>query len=320
MIFVTLLIGVLVLVLVVMAMGPLESLGWWSDKGAEKAAATIEQLREEHEKAHEKPSCSRYVVYLSGIGAIDGESRPPEEEPFIAAIRAGTPDACLITDVFPYSVSNQGLTAQRPLSRLWKKIEQARFKNPEAMLAMLVNLRNAIQLFVSADRRYGPTYNIGTAQQVLESLLRHGYRLGSGVPVTLVGWSGGAQISVGAAWYLGLTKIPLELISIGGMMSDDYGLDRLRHVYHLRGTNDPFEKLGWVMFAGRWPIAVGSPWSRATKEGRITIYDIGPMQHNVKDHYFDPEAFAPDGRSYLQVTSDAVVALLNGTEVKVIPT
>ncbi|MCB0912843.1 MAG: hypothetical protein KDB60_14620, partial [Propionibacteriaceae bacterium] len=200
MIFVTLLIGVLVLVLVVMAMGPLESLGWWSDKGAEKAAATIEQLREEHEKAHEKPSCSRYVVYLSGIGAIDGESRPPEEEPFIAAIRAGTPDACLITDVFPYSVSNQGLTAQRPLSRLWKKIEQARFKNPEAMLAMLVNLRNAIQLFVSADRRYGPTYNIGTAQQVLESLLRHGYRLGSGVPVTLVGWSGGAQISVGAAW------------------------------------------------------------------------------------------------------------------------
>ena len=50
MIFVTLLIGVLVLVLVVMAMGPLESLGWWSDKGAEKAAATIEQLREEHEK------------------------------------------------------------------------------------------------------------------------------------------------------------------------------------------------------------------------------------------------------------------------------
>jgi len=74
------------------------------------------------------------------------------------------------------------------------------------------------------------------------------------------------------------------------------------------------------MFAGRWPIAVGSPWSRAVKDGRITVIDIGPMQHNVKDHYFDPAAIAPDGRSYLQVTSDAVVALLNDNEVKVIPT
>jgi hypothetical protein len=77
MILVTLLIGVLVLVLVIMAMGPLESLGWWSDKGAEKAAATIERLREEHARSDLRTSYSRYVVYLSGIGAIDGESRLP---------------------------------------------------------------------------------------------------------------------------------------------------------------------------------------------------------------------------------------------------
>nr|WP_300144755.1 hypothetical protein [Propionicimonas sp.] len=318
MILVSLLLGLVVLLLIVMAVGPLESLGWWSDKGAEKAEATVERLRAEHATL-EAPPYQHYVVYLSGIGAIDGHSRPAEEEPLVAAMEA-IPDTCVVSDVFPYSVNNRGLTAQRPMAGLWKAIEKARVKNPEALVAMLVNLRNAVQLFVCSDRRYGPTYNIGTAQQILDGLLRQGYRLGSGVPVTLVGWSGGAQISLGAAWYLGLAKIPLRLISIGGMMSDDYGLDRVEHVDHLRGTKDPFEKLGWIMFAGRWPIAVGSPWSRAVKEGRITVIDLGPMQHNAKEHYFDPNTFAPDGRSYAQVTSDAVVALLTGQEVKVVPT
>jgi hypothetical protein len=315
---VTILLGLLVLILIVLAVGPLESLGWWSDEGADKAMATVERLREEHELLPATPY-KQYVVYLSGIGAIDGHSRPAEEAPLVEGMEA-IPDTCVVSDVFPYAVDNRGLTAQRPMAGLWKAIEKARLKNPEALVAMLVNLRNAVQLFVCADRRYGPTYNIGTAQQILDGLLRNGYRLGSGVPVTLVGWSGGAQISLGAAWYLGMAKIPLKLISIGGMMADDYGLDRIQHVYHLRGTKDSLEKLGWIMFAGRWPIAVGSPWSRAMKEGRITVIDLGPMQHNAKEHYFDSKSFAPDGRSYVQVTTDAVVALLTGEEVKVIPT
>lgn len=297
--------------------GPLESLSWWSDKGAERARASLEKLQEE--QAGQPPApYSRYLIYLSGIGAIDGHSIPPEELPLEDALRT-IPGACVITDVFPYSVDNNGLTAQRPLAWLWKVIEKARFKNPDALVGMLINARNSIQLFVCADRRYGPTYDIGTAQQILESLLRNGYRLGSGVPVTLVGWSGGAQVALGACWYLGLAGIPLELISIGGMLADDYGLDRVSHVYHLRGAKDPFEKLAWVMFAGRWPTAVGSPWSRAKKEGRITVIDLGPMRHNAGKHYFDADTFGPDGRSYRQVTSDAVVALLNGQEVVVIP-
>lgn len=313
----TLLIGILLLALLALVAGPLESLGWWSDKGAERAQATLEELQEA--QAGQPPSpYSSYIVYLSGIGAIDGDSVPPEEEPLQDALRA-VPGACLIDDVFPYSVDNNGLTARRPLAWVWRAIEKARFKNPEALIAMLINARNSIQLFVCADRRYGPTYDIGTAQQILKALLRNGYRLGSGVPVTLVGWSGGAQIALGSCWYLGLAGLPLKMISIGGMMADDYGLDRLDHLYHLRGSRDPLEKLGWVMFAGRWPIAVGSPWSRATKEGRITVIDLGPMKHNAGEHYFDPDAKGPDGRSYLQVTSDAVVSLLTGQEVKVIP-
>lgn len=138
-------------------------------------------------------------------------------------------------------------------------IEKLRFKNPESLAGMLINGRNAAQLFVSADRRYGPTYNIGTAREVFEALLRNGYPFDSGKPVTLVGFSGGAQISIGAASYLGMSDIPIRVVSIGGMMSDDPGLNRVEQVWHLRGTKDIFEKLGGVMFAGRWPHAAFSP-------------------------------------------------------------
>lgn len=210
------------------------------------------------------------------------------------------------------------MTAQRPAAALWRWVEKLRLKNPESAAGMLVNGRNALQLFVCADRRYGPAYNVGTAQEVMRALRRNGYQADSGVPVTLIGWSGGAQIAIGATWYLGMGKMPIQVVSIGGMLSDDYGLDRVRHLWHLRGTKDPFEKLGGIMFAGRWPHAVFSPWTKAMKEGRIDMITLGPMQHNVKDHYFDPNSFAPDGRSYLQVTIDAIIAVLTGKAVETI--
>lgn len=314
------LIGVGVLILLALAVAPLESLGWWSSKGADEAAKTVAEITGgDDDEADVQPAYEHYVVYLSGIGAIDGDSIPPEELPLIEGLDAGLPESCVIHDVFPYSVANRGLTAQRPTSAVWRWIEKSRLKKPETLAGMLVNGRNAMQLFVCADRRYGPAYNIGTAQEVTRALRRHGYPFGSGKPVTLVGWSGGAQIALGAAWYLGM-GIPIQVVSIGGMLSDDYGLDRVQRLWHLRGTKDPFEKLGGIMFAGRWPHAVGSPWTRALKDGRIEIIDLGPMQHNVKAHYFDPDTFAPDGRSYLQVTIDAVVAVLSGQKVKTIPT
>jgi len=43
------------------------------------------------------------------------------------------------------------------------------------------------------------------------------------------------------------------------------------------------------------------------------------MHHNGKEHYFDTKTVAPDGRSYLQVTIDAVVAVLTRQPVKTIP-
>lgn len=308
----------LVILFLVLAFGPLESLGWWRDTGVTGVRESLERLVGAPTEPGDAPPHEHYVVYLSGIGAIDPTSVPPEELPLVEHLRERLPTYCIADDVFPYSVANRGLTAQRALAGVWKRLERLRLAHPGSLLGMLVNARNAIQLFVCADRRYGPTYNIGTAQQILRSLLRHGYRLGSGVPVTLIGWSGGAQISIGACWYLGMLDLPLRVISIGGMMADDYGLDRIGKLTHLRGSKDPLERLGSILFAGRWPGAVGSPWSRARAEGRIDVITLGPMHHNDTAHYFDPDTLAPDGRSYLQVTTDAVHAVLVGEPVAVI--
>ena len=312
----SILLAIGIFVLLALAVAPLDALGWWSSKGADEAAELVTELRE---SVVPTTDFDHYVVYLSGIGAIDGRSVPEEEEPLIAAI-AAIPGTCLIRDVFPYSVENKGLTGQRSLAWLWRRIEKLRFAKPESLAGMLINARNSAQLFVSADRRYGPTYNIGTAREVFEALHRSGYPFNTGKPVTLVGFSGGAQISIGAASYLGLGEtIPVRVVSIGGMMSDDPGLNRVEQVWHLRGTKDIFEKLGGVLFAGRWPHAVFSPWSDALAEGRIKIYDLGPMNHNGKAHYFDPNTFsAQDGRSYLQITIDAVVAVLTDQPVRTV--
>lgn len=310
---------ILVVIFLVLAFGPLESLGWWRDKGATQVRESLERLVADPPEAGEDAEPSEhYVVYLSGIGAIDPTTVPPEELPLVEQLRERLPTFCIADDVFPYSVANRGLTAQRALAGLWRRLENLRLANPGSVLGMLVNARNAIQLFVCADRRYGPTYNIGTAQQILGSLLRHGYRPGSGIPVTLIGWSGGAQISIGACWYLGMLDLPLRVISLGGMMADDYGLDRIQKLTHLRGSKDPLERLGWILFAGRWPGAVGSPWSRAKAEGRIDVVTLGPMHHNDKAHYFDPDTVAPDGRSYLQVSVDAIHSVLVGDPIVVI--
>lgn len=297
--------------------GPLESLGWWRAKGAEEVPDAARQLLA-RPASGESPPYEHYVIYLSGIGAIDPTSIPPEELPLTDELRKRLPTFCIARDVFPYSVDNNGLTAQRLLARLWRWVEKLRITKPESALGMLVNARNAIQLFVCTDRRYGPTYNIGTAREIMRSLQRHGYQIGSGVPVTLIGWSGGAQIAIGACTYLGMADIPLRVISMGGMFSDDAGLDRIQHLTHLRGTRDPLERLGSILFAGRWPRAVGSPWSHARDEGRVDVITLGPIQHNGKEHYFDATTFAPDGRSYLEVSIDAIHAVLTGQPVKVI--
>jgi hypothetical protein len=222
-------------------------------------------------------------------------------------------DAKVITDVYPYSVTNNGLTGQRQLAWLWRRIEKMRLKNPNSVLSLFINLRNALQMFVSADRRYGPIYNLGIANEIYRVLREQGYRPENKRPIVLLGWSGGGQISIGAAGYLAALPSPLYVISLGGMLSDDPGLEKLTHLWHLYGVADPLQALGGVLYAGRWPLMPNSPWNDAMANGRIDIICLGSYTHNGKGNYFDMETKLPNdarGRSHGEKTLDTIVHIL----------
>jgi hypothetical protein len=293
--------GALALLFLSAAVAPLESLGWYAGWfGAAEEEESLPTLPlADPAAAHD--SATHYLVYLSGIGAIAPDSIPKEELPFIQGLAQMLPTTKVVADVFPYSVTNMGLTGQRITARVWRWIEQLRLKNPASIMAFLINVRNMFQVAISADRRYGPIYNLGVARAIRLNLLRHGYRLGSGTPVTLLGWSGGGQIALGAAWYLpGLIGAPVRVISLGGVMSDDIGIQRVERLWHLWGQKDPLAPLGERLYAGRWKIFPNSAWNRALAAGKITLIPLGPFTHNGKGNYFDDQMTLPSGETHME--------------------
>lgn len=302
---------IVALLVVAMVLAPLESLHWWATRGAEEIETVeAEPTSLELATAPSDARPRRFLVYLSGIGAIAAKDVPEEELPFVRDLTERLTDFTVIDDVFPYAVDNRGLTAERVLGGLWRRLEKVRMKNPNAALAVLINLRNLMQLFVCADRRYGPTYNMGTAGEIHRSLVRHGHVPGAADEVVLLGWSGGGQIALGAAWYLEAMGLRVSVLSLGGMLSDDIALARIDHLWHLYGTKDFLQASGKLLFAGRWPVAKASPWNEAVREGKISMIELGPYNHNIKQHYFDYESTLPDGRSYAGKVIDTIDEVL----------
>jgi hypothetical protein len=143
------------------------------------------------------------------------------------------------------------------------------------------------------------------------SLIANGYRLRSGTPVTLIGYSGGAQMACGAAHFLkAALNAPVGVISLGGVISGDDPILALQHVYHFVGTKDRVERIGPVMFPSRWSIAVRSYWNRAKRVGRLTEISLGPVGHQVPGGMLDPNARLADGRTNLSQTLDYIEAVV----------
>ena len=116
-----LIIGIFALIFVSAALAPMESLGWWAGWGKtpkkhEISAAEAGGSRE--------PEADYYLVYLSGIGAISGTSVPAEEYPFIYGLNKRLAKGKVISDIYPYSVTNNGLTGQRGFAWLWRGLEK----------------------------------------------------------------------------------------------------------------------------------------------------------------------------------------------------
>lgn len=264
------------------------------------------------------PHPNHFLVYLSGMGDISGESSTRYEAAFLAAIGARVPQLAIVEDVFAFSVTNQGLTSQRYLGWFWRWVDtQRRKKGPLKIVGQLVFGHNILQIAVSADQRYGPVYNYGVAEMMLEGLIRSGYKLDSGLPINLLGFSGGGQIALGAAKYLQATlHVPIQVISLGGVMNSDRSLAYIDRLVHLYGTQDRLQRLGAVIFPRRWPIFPNSYWNLALAAGRISEINLGPMTHNGRSSYMDATISFDGAASYLDHSADVIARLIHDFDVR----
>ena len=292
-------------------LAPLETLGWWAGwYGGAVDTGVVEAPADSGDAGAE---ISRFVVYLDGV-AQSSSCYTPDIETFLDALALELPKHVrLIRGLMAYSVINRPLENDPFFSALWRIVEKARLRNINSILGMVINLRNCLIVAVSADQRYGPMYNLGIAQVVYNSLIANGYRPGRGVPVTLIGYSGGGQMSAASSALLKrATDSPLDVISLGGVISGACKVVELEQLYHVAGEKDGVQRIGSIMFPTRWKIAVLSNWNQALRLGRISFVPLGPVGHQVPGGMFDPNAQLPDGRTFLRQTLDVVTNILSG--------
>ncbi len=307
----TALLSLLALALLLLALlSPLESLRWWAGWTRERAPDAALSS-----SPSARASAPLYVVYLSGVAAIDPKQMHAKEASFLDLVADKIAPAVLVRDVFPYSVTNNPLTGERPLAWLWRRVNRGsnrRSKSLADWVALgLVIVRNLMQVLVSADPRYGPPTSFGVAKEIAEQLLRQGYRLDSGVPVMLLGYSGGGQVSIGCAPYLKqILECPVYVIGIGGVYSDDAGILAVEHLYQLAGSKDYTRSVGDILFPGHWFLFPRSAWHQAGRAGKMTTLDMGPMKHTLKGDYFSRSSKLSDGTSHAEKTAATIAELV----------
>ncbi|HET6314870.1 MAG TPA: hypothetical protein VFG86_00325 [Chloroflexota bacterium] len=294
----------LVVLLVMLFLSPFESMRWWAGWSDDQVASAAPA--KEPAAAADAQGDERYIVWLSGIGSIPGQTEDPFEVRFLSELRKRVPNAVIVDDAFAYSVRDNPLAGKRLLDRVWRTAhsDQAAGK-ANLLLGTTIQLRNTMQVAVSADGRYGPIYNLGLAEAIGKRLTAHGYPLDSGKPVVLIGYSGGGQVAVGSARFLkAWLHAPITVISIGGVISADPGLKAVDHLYHLQGGKDPIPGVGSAFFVGRWPLVKYSHWNQAASAGKVTTIPTGPMGHMAEPGYF--------GAGHLDKTVMIVADLVNG--------
>lgn len=321
--------------LVMGALAPLETLGWWAgwygdpvdDRQLDPlsghpeevdAAAPVAAAPDAAAPPTPEPIAGPWVVYLAGIHAVGPVTHARREARLVARLRAELSRGRVL-EVFPYSVTNRALTGQRIFSRIWRWSLNAKLsgRRLSQIGGFLINVRNLWQVLVSADRRYGPFYSRGSAELIVRSLRRRGFPIDDGgaasAHIVLVGYSGGAQMAAGAAPFVHQrTGAAVTVVSLGGVLSADPGLLETEHVWHLIGRADRVQRWTSWLFPGRWRLLSWSPWNVARRRGRLRTVTIGPCDHTGKDGYLDEEAFVADGRSHLDVTVDVLAAIADG--------
>ena len=224
-----------------------------------------------------------FLVYFSGVGDISDVYQSRYEDELLDAVKARVPNLVVITDVFGFSVDNLSMTSQRRLGWFWSWVNDVRLRkdSPFKRAGLLINLRNILHVSVSADSRYGPVYNYSVAEMVLQSLVRHGYVVGSGAPVAHMGFSGGGQMALATAGTVAATlRAPVQVIGMGGIMNANPSLSAISRLTLLYGTNDHVQSLSDWIFPARWPLLKNSAWNRALRCGQ----DPAPLSRPHEPH------------------------------------
>jgi hypothetical protein len=295
--------------IVILVTSPFESLQWWAGWIEELPAASSTPAAATLAAGASPSTADQFVIFLSGVGTLGGDLDASEQR-LVDLLQAGLPGGAVLAGFFPFSVREGTLTEKRRTAPVWRWLAGVRERRP-SLVARLIDWRNLTQVFVSMDPRYGPIYNKGVEEKLAAALCAHGYVVDSGVPITLIGYSGGAQISLGAAFYLHYElRSPVSVISLGGVLGDDPGLETVAHLYHLWGSKDLEAGLAATVVPARWRISRRSRWNRALGAGRVTQRCLGAMHHTGPTGYLDPASVAADGQSYLDVTASTMLGIL----------
>lgn len=286
-----------------LALSPFETLGWWAGWFGDTIYEDA-RLAEASAPA-DRSSPDAYVLFLSGVGRTSSETVAYRERDFLQRLRRKQPRSVIIDDIFPYATNNLSLTAKPFIAPLWRLSLWSKVRGV-TLPGYLINMRNIAQVLISADRRYGPLFNQGVAEVLMQALLRHGYVLEQKTPVFLIGFSGAGQIAVGASLYLKeWLKAPIFVISLGGIFGSDPALLFIDHLYHLVGTNDTVERAR-LLAPGRWSIFATSIWNRVVRQGKVTHINMGPMAHLGPGSYLDAKSELPDGVSFVDRTVEVM--------------
>ena len=287
-------------------LAPFEALGWWAGWYDRDRQATILSTSNIDSIPLSVTSTKQYIVYLDGIGKSSFKYSFRVEK-FLQRLEESLPtdDYILIKDIIPYSVFNLPLTIDRPLASVWQWIER------RTKLGVLILLRNMFQVAVSVDTRYGPIYNRGTAQIIIDRLLSSGYQPGSGALITLIGYSGGGQISLGAVPYLKkVLAAPIEVISLAGVISGNTEVPQVEHLYHLVGEKDRVANWTPYLFPKRWSLISWSNWNLAKSRGEISFISLGKVGHDSVNGPLDEDAILENGYNHLEQTLNILLRIL----------
>lgn len=309
----------LLLFLVAGFFAPFESMRWWAGWTEHGLEPEPDQQAAPSLKPNANTNADHYAVYLTGIGGFSGDYLAEREIEFLERLQNRFGDRLvLVRDVFPFAVGNNPLNGERAFAKIWNWIHGRQLANNMDVTTFFICARNGLQVAVSGDSRYGPLNNFGIAREVGRSLLQHGYPPGSGKPITLIGYSGGGQISVGITRYLHLAfEVPVQIVTLGGVMSDDPGFEMVDHLYQIIGGKDWFPGAGVVLFPRRWPIVRYSHWNKIKRAGRVTTINPGDdVFHVGGEDYFSNVGKLPNGQSFMEKSLEIVSDVIAGTTAK----